>query len=162
MKTHNPGIIMNGVTGRMGTNQHLLRSIVAIRKQGGVKISDDEVIMPDPILVGRNQAKLEHLAALAGVTRFSTDLDSVLADASNQIYFDAQLTQLRAPAVQKAIAAGKHIYCEKPTGVTTVEAYALYQSAQKAGVKIVVLDRPNPLASRRHEAEAPDRHRLLR
>ncbi len=126
---------MNGVTGRMGTNQHLLRSIVAIRKQGGIKISDDEVIMPDPILVGRNQAKLEHLAAQAGVTRFSTDLDSVLADASNQIYFDAQLTQLRAPAVQKAIAAGKHIYCEKPTGVTTVEAYALYQSAQKAGVK---------------------------
>ena len=135
MKTHHLGIIMNGVTGRMGTNQHLLRSIVAIRKQGGVKLSDDEVIMPDPILVGRNQSKLEHLAAQAGVTRVSTDLDSVLADPNNQIYFDAQLTQLRAPAVQKAIAAGKHIYCEKPTGVTTAEAYELYQSAQKAGVK---------------------------
>ncbi|MES2463101.1 MAG: Gfo/Idh/MocA family oxidoreductase [Armatimonadota bacterium] len=135
MKTHNLGIIMNGVTGRMGTNQHLLRSIVAIRKQGGVKISDDEVIMPDPILVGRNKAKLEHLAAQAGVTRVSTDLDSVLADPNNQIYFDAQLTQLRAPAVKKAIAAGKHIYCEKPTGVTTEEAYELYQAAQKAGIK---------------------------
>lgn len=126
---------MNGVTGRMGTNQHLLRSIMAIRKQGGVKISDDEVIMPDPILVGRNKAKLEHLAAQAGATRVSTDLNSVLADPNNQIYFDAQLTQLRAPAVQKAIAAGKHIYCEKPTGVTTAEAYALYQAAQRAGIK---------------------------
>ena len=128
---------MNGVTGRMGTNQHLLRSIVAIRKQGGVKISDDEVIMPDPILVGRNKAKLEHLAAQAGVTRVSTDLDSVLADPNNQIYFDAQLTQLRAPAVMKAIAAGKHIYCEKPTGVTTEEAYELYQSAQKRASSMV-------------------------
>ncbi len=135
MKIHNLGIIMNGVTGRMGTNQHLLRSIVAIRKQGGVKISENEVIMPDPILVGRNQAKLEHLAAQAGVTHVSTDLDSVLADPNNQIYFDAQLTQLRAPAVKKAIDAGKHIYCEKPTGVTTEEAYELYQAAQKAGIK---------------------------
>jgi predicted dehydrogenase len=135
MKTHNLGIIMNGVTGRMGTNQHLLRSIVAIRQQGGVKISDDEVIMPDPILVGRNKAKLEQLAARAGVTRVSTDLDSVLADPNNHIYFDAQLTQLRAPAVKKAIEAGKHIYCEKPTGVTTEEAYELYQIAQKAGIK---------------------------
>ena len=36
LKTHQIGIIMNGVTGRMGTNQHLMRSIVAIREQGGV------------------------------------------------------------------------------------------------------------------------------
>jgi predicted dehydrogenase len=93
------GIIMNGVTGRMGTNQHLLRSIAAIRKQGGLKISDDLVIMPDPILVGRNEAKLAALAARAEVDRYTTDLDKALADDSNEIYFDAQLTQLRAPAV---------------------------------------------------------------
>src|SRR5665213_804369 len=86
------GIIMNGVTGRMGTNQHLLRSIAAIRKQGGVKIADDHVLMPDPILVGRNQAKLAALAEHAGVERYTTDLESALADPNDQVYFDAQLT----------------------------------------------------------------------
>src|SRR5450631_1665463 len=129
IKTHTLGVIMNGVTGRMGTNQHLLRSIPAIRSQGGVQISDNEVIMPDPILVGRSAAKLEALAARAGVTRWSTDLDATLADPHNSIYFDAQLTQLRAPAVEKAIVAGKNIYCEKPTGVSTEEAYELYLMA---------------------------------
>src|ERR1700722_2683196 len=101
------GVIMNGVTGRMGTNQHLLRSIAAIRKQGGVKLADDLVIMPDPILVGRNEAKLAALAERAGVERYTTNLDKALADDGNQIYFDAQLTQLRAPAVSKAINLGK-------------------------------------------------------
>lgn len=135
MKTHNIGVIMNGVTGRMGTNQHLIRSIMAIRQQGGVKLGDGETILPDPVLVGRNEAKLERLAQDTGATRWTTDLEGTLADPNNQIYFDAQLTQLRAPAVQKAIQAGKHIYCEKPTGVSTDEAYELYQAAKKAGVK---------------------------
>nr|WP_309685147.1 Gfo/Idh/MocA family oxidoreductase [Armatimonas sp.] len=129
------GVIMNGVTGRMGTNQHLLRSIVAIRDQGGVKIGDGESIVPDPILVGRNEKKLAALAARAGGVKYTTDLEGVLADPAYPIYFDAQLTQLRAPAVLKAIAAGKHIYCEKPSGTTTQEAYALYEAAKKAGVK---------------------------
>ena len=129
------GVIMNGVTGRMGTNQHLLRSIVAIRDQGGVKIGDGESIVPDPILVGRNEKKLAALAARAGGVKYTTDLEGVLADPAYPIYFDAQLTQLRAPAVMKAIAAGKHIYCEKPSGTTTQEAYALYEAAKKAGVK---------------------------
>ena len=129
------GVIMNGVTGRMGTNQHLLRSIVAIRDQGGVKIGDGESIVPDPILVGRNEKKLAELAARAGGVKYTTDLEGVLADPAYPIYFDAQLTQLRAPAVMKAIAAGKHIYCEKPSGTTTEEAYALYEAAKKAGVK---------------------------
>ena len=134
-KTYTVGVIMNGVTGRMGTNQHLLRSIAAIRGQGGVRLSDDQVIVPDPILVGRSAAKLEALAGRAGVERWSTELDAALADPYNSIYFDAQLTQLRAPAVAKAIKAGKHIYCEKPTGVSTEEAYDLYLMAKKAGVK---------------------------
>src|SRR5947208_7488825 len=113
MTTHKVGIIMNGVTGRMGTNQHLLRSVKAIIDQGGIRLGDAEVIMPDPILVGRNEPKLAALAARAGVRRFTTDLDAALADGSNQIYFDATLTGQRPIGVRKAIAAKKHVYCEK-------------------------------------------------
>ena len=129
------GIIMNGVTGRMGTNQHLLRSIVPIIKQGGVHYSPTESIMPDPILVGRNAIKVEALAKRAGVAKWTTDLDAVLADPAYSVYFDAQGTTFRADAVKKAIAAGKHVYCEKPTAVTTEAALELYQVAKAAGVK---------------------------
>ncbi len=132
---HQVGIIMNGVTGRMGTNQHLIRSICAIRKQGGVKISDGEFIMPDPILVGRNVSKLNALAKANGIERVTTDLESALADPFNTVYFDAQTTGRRADAVKKAIAAGKHVYCEKPTAVSTESAYEIYEIAKKAGVK---------------------------
>jgi predicted dehydrogenase len=133
--THHVGIIMNGVTGRMGTNQHLLRSIVAIIKQGGVRINDRESILPDPVLVGRNAARLEQLAAAAGVSHWTTDLGKALADTDNRIYFDAQITNLRVPAIRQAIKAGKHIYCEKPTALTTDEAYELYLLAEQKGVK---------------------------
>lgn len=135
VKTHKVGIIMNGVTGRMGTNQHLIRSIMAIIGQGGVKISEQESIMPDPILVGRNATKLEKLAQQTGAGRWSTNLDEALADPYNTVYFDSQLTNLRVPAVRKAIEARKHIYCEKPVAETTDEAYQLYQQAQGAGIK---------------------------
>lgn len=135
MQTHKLGIIMNGVTGRMGTNQHLIRSIMAIIAQGGVKLSDGEVILPDPILVGRNPGKLEKLAQQVGGARWSTDVAATLADPHNSIYFDAQLTNLRVPAVKQAIAAGKHIYCEKPTATRTADAYELYTLAKQAGVK---------------------------
>jgi predicted dehydrogenase len=135
IKTHKVGIVMNGVTGRMGTNQHLMRSIVAIIRQGGVKISDEEVILPDPILVGRNPAKLEALSNTSGVEKWTTDLESALADPHNIIYFDSQTTDRRADAVKRAIAAGKHIYCEKPTALTTEKAYELYALAKAAGVK---------------------------
>lgn len=135
MKTQTLGIIMNGVTGRMGTNQHLIRSIMALRSQGGLKLADGHVVMPEPVLVGRSESRLAELAERTGASHWTTDLDSVLADLGNQIYFDAQLTQLRAPAVAKAIAAGKHVYCEKPTGVSTQEAYTLYELAKTAGVK---------------------------
>lgn len=135
IQTHTLGIIMNGVTGRMGTNQHLLRSIVAIRKQGGVKLSDSEVIMPDPILVGRNEVKLQKLCELAGTSKWSTDIAAVLSDPQYSIYFDAQTTDRRVEWVTKAIQAGKHIYCEKPTALTATEAYALYELARETGVK---------------------------
>ncbi|TVR04553.1 MAG: gfo/Idh/MocA family oxidoreductase [Spirochaetaceae bacterium] len=129
------GIIMNGVTGRMGTNQHLARSIIAIREQGGVRLANGDTVMPDPILMGRNEEKLAALAKRFNVKRYTTDLDKVLADPANEIYFDAQLTQLRVPAVRKAIAAKKSIYCEKPTAETTADALALYHEAKAAGIK---------------------------
>jgi predicted dehydrogenase len=135
IRTHNIGIIMNGVTGRMGTNQHLMRSIMAIIQQGGLIIGESEVIMPNPILVGRNPAKLERLAAMSGVARWTTDLDKALADPNDTIYFDAQTTDRRVEAVKKAIAAGKHVYCEKPTATNTAEALELYKLAKAAGVK---------------------------
>jgi predicted dehydrogenase len=133
--THHIGIIMNGVTGRMGSNQHLMRSIVAIIRQGGVRVSDRETILPDPILVGRNAARLEQLADAAGIARWTTDLEKALADSHNQIYFDAQMTNLRVPSAREAIKAGKHIYCEKPTALTTDEAYELYLLAEEKAVK---------------------------
>ena len=133
--THRVGLIMNGVTGRMGTNQHLIRSIGAIIKQGGVRLSDAERILPDPILVGRNAAKLQQLAVSTGIAKWSTDLDNVLSDNKYPLYFDAQNTTRRYAAVKAAIAAGKDIYCEKPIAVTSAEAYDLYQLAQKARVR---------------------------
>jgi predicted dehydrogenase len=129
------GIIMNGVTGRMGTNQHLVRSILAIRAEGGVALADGTRIMPDPILVGRNAEKLAALARQHGVERITTDLDRALADRSDTVYFDAATTQLRKPNLEKAIAAGKHIYCEKPSAETLADALALYRLARDAGVK---------------------------
>jgi predicted dehydrogenase len=132
---HLVGIVMNGVTGRMGMNQHLIRSIVAIRRQGGVHLSDREVIMPEPVLVGRNPEKLEAAAGQAGVSKWTTDLDQALADPFNVVYFDAQTTNLRAPSIRKAIAAGKNVYCEKPSALTAQEAYDLYLLAERKGVK---------------------------
>ncbi len=135
MKEHKIGIIMNGVTGRMGTNQHLIRSIDAIIKQGGVRVSPNEVIMPDPILVGRSEDKLKELCARTSVTKYTTDLDQVLADKSYSVYFDAQTTGRRADGVRKAVAAGKHIYCEKPIAGDVQTAIELYELCKKAGVK---------------------------
>jgi predicted dehydrogenase len=126
---------MNGVTGRMGAHQHLERSILAIIAQGGVKISDSETIDPRPLLVGRNAAKLEALARDHGGLPWTTDLDAALGEAEYSIYFDAQTTDARAESVRKAIARGKHIYCEKPSAGSLEAAYELYQLAQKAGVK---------------------------
>lgn len=129
------GIIMNGVTGRMGTNQHLIRSIVAIRKQGGVQLPGGDVIMPNPILVGRNENKLRALAHAHGIERWSTDLSACLANPEDEIYFDAQATTLRAESIRAAIQAGKHIYCEKPTAPDSPTALALARLARRAGVK---------------------------
>src|SRR5579883_721844 len=129
------GIIMNGVTGRMGTNQHLVRSILAIREQGGVALPGGGRLLPDPILVGRNEAKLRELAEAHGVERYSTDLDRCLADPANAIYFDAQTTSRRAFSLRRAIEAGKHVYCEKPVAESFAEALALAKLARDRGVR---------------------------
>lgn len=135
MKVHTIGIVMNGVTGRMGTNQHLVRSILAIRKQGGVRLASGDIVMPDPVLVGRNEDKLRALAKTHEVARYTTDLAAALADSANQIYFDSQTTDRRVEGVRQAIAARKAIYCEKPIAVDTTTALALYQECRAAGLK---------------------------
>jgi predicted dehydrogenase len=135
METLRLGIIMNGVTGRMGTNQHLVRSICAIRDQGGVTLSDGRRVMPDPLLVGRNAGKLAALAKAHGITRTSTNLDAALTNADDILYFDAASTGLRPGLIKKAIAAGKHIYTEKPTAPTLAEALDIARAAKAAGVK---------------------------
>src|SRR5699024_6960609 len=132
---HNIGIIMNGVTGRMGTNQHLIRSIVAICNQGGVELDNGDVIMPDPILVGRREQRLRELAEEHGFSRWTTEVEAALADEYNQIYFDAQTTSRREDSICQAIKAGKHIYCEKPTATSTEGALKLAKMARDAGLK---------------------------
>ncbi len=129
------GIVMNGVTGRMGTNQHLARSICAIRDQGGVELADGRRVMPDPILVGRNAAKLEALAQQYGIARISTDLDAALANRDDIVYFDAASTGLRPALIARAIATGKHIYTEKPVAPTLAQALELVRLAARNGVK---------------------------
>jgi len=126
---------MNGVTGRMGLNQHLVRSILAIRREGGVQLSDGSRLMPDPILAGRNAEKLEQIASEHGLKRWTTDLQSALQNPDDSIYFDAQLTALRAPSVEVAIKAGKHVYCEKPLADDSTTALRLLSLARAAGIK---------------------------
>src|SRR5678810_1396731 len=129
------GIVMHGVTGRMGMNQHLIRSILEIRKQGGVALKDGTRLIPDPLLVGRNAAKVEELARKHGVARWTTDLDAALKSNDDTIFFDAASTQLRPKLLKRAIAAGKHIYCEKPVSTTLKESMDLYRAARKARIK---------------------------
>jgi len=126
---------MNGVTGRMGMNQHLMRSIVEIIRQGGVQMSSGERIVPDPLLVGRSEEKLKKLSERSGVMNWTTDLDSVLEDPAYQVYFDAQSTGLRAAAISRAVAHGKHIYCEKPLTTSVEEALQLFRICEEKGVK---------------------------
>ena len=129
------GIVMHGVTGRMGMNQHLVRSILEIRKQGGVALKDGTRLMPDPLLVGRNPGKLESLATEHGIERWTTDLGRALESREDEIFFDAASTKLRPKLLRQAIKAGKHVYCEKPVATTLAEAIGLVKAAKKAKVK---------------------------
>ncbi|MFF3398064.1 Gfo/Idh/MocA family protein [Streptomyces sp. NPDC002659] len=146
-------IAMNGVTGRMGYRQHLVRSLLAIREQGGLVLGDGDVLWPEPVLVGRREHALREIAERHGLAHVSTDLDAVLADDSIDIYFDAQVTSARARAIRQAVAAGKHIYTEKPTATGLAEALELARLADAAGIKHgVVQDKiflPGPLKLKR-------------
>jgi predicted dehydrogenase len=129
------GIIMHGVTGRMGYNQHLVRSIAAIRTAGGVVLPNGDRAMPDPILVGRNADKLAEIAKLHHIERHTTDLDAALANPQDAIFFDSGSTQMRVDLLTRAIAAGKHIYCEKPISETLDEALGVARLAKARGIK---------------------------
>jgi predicted dehydrogenase len=128
-------IAMNGVTGRMGYRQHLVRSILAIREAGGLDLPDGTTLMPEPILIGRNEAKLRRMAEQHKLERWTTSVEEALSSDSVEIYFDSAVTSAREPAVKAAIAAGKHIYCEKPTATTLAGALELGRLARDAGVK---------------------------
>ena len=128
------GVIMNGVTGRMGMNQHLARSVMAIRQEGGVHLADGTRVIPDPILVGRNAEKLRKLAIDHGVERWTTDLDEALRNPDDAVFFDAASTKLRPTLLKKALTAKKHVYCEKPVATSLAQALDLYRAAKKAGV----------------------------
>jgi predicted dehydrogenase len=127
-------IAMNGVTGRMGYRQHLLRSILPIRDAGGIQLSDGSRVAVEPILVGRNQAKITELAERHKIEHWSTDLDAVIADPTVDVLFDASMTSLRAATLRRAMTAGKHVFTEKPTAETLAEAVELARIAERAGV----------------------------
>ena len=127
------GVIMNGVTGRMGGNQHLSRSIMAIRENGGIRMKDGSVLMPEPLLIGRNEEKLRAMASKHGGLEWTTDLDAALRDKDYQVYFDSGTTLLREKNVHEALAAGKSVYCEKPLALNTAGAVQLAEAAQRAG-----------------------------
>jgi predicted dehydrogenase len=129
------GIAMNGVTGRMGMNQHLIRSIVEIRHRGGIRLDDGTVIWPEPVLVGRDAEKLERLAREHGIERWTSDVEAAIADPACEVFFDSATTAARPGLVEKAIRAGKHVYCEKPLAPTLDEALHIARLAREAGVK---------------------------
>ncbi len=129
------GIIMHGVTGRMGMNQHLIRSVLAIRDQGGVLLGNGTRLMPDPIIVGRNEAKIAELAKAHGIERYTTDMAAALANPDDTLFFDAASTQLRPELLRQAIDAGKHIYCEKPISEKLEQALDIANYAKSRGVK---------------------------
>ena len=129
------GLIMHGITGRMGYNQHLVRSILAIREQGGVALGNGDRLLPDPIIVGRDADKLERIAKTHGIARWTTDLGKALANPEDTVFFDAGTTQMRAGLIGKAIDAGKHVYCEKPISDDLHTALALARKARSSGLK---------------------------
>ena len=155
------GIIMNGVTGRMGKNQHLVRSVKAIMDEGGLLLPGGDRLMPDPILVGRNPTKMEALARETGIERWSTSLDDCLENPDDSLYFDAVLTQHRAENIKKAIAAGKHIYTEKPTAESLEDALELGPTRASSGRQKRRGSR-QAVSARPSETQTPGRRGLFR
>ena len=142
------GIIMYGVTGRMGTNQHLVRSILAIQKQGGVALKNGDRLMPDPILVGRNADKVKALAEAHGVKRWTTDLAGALKNPEDSLFFDAASTQMRPKLLKQAIKAGKPLFIDKPVAGSLADALEIYQLAQEAKVPVFSSSSPRMRAGK--------------
>lgn len=142
MATHRLGLVMHGVTGRMGLNQHLKRSILAIRDAGGVPLRSGDRVVPEPLLLGRNEAKLRAIADETGLGSYTTDYDAAIGSSEHTLFFDAGATLMRPELLSKAIAAGKHVYCEKPVAGSLAAAAAACARAEAAGVKTgVVMDK---------------------
>ena len=135
MATTRLGIIMHGITGRMGYNQHLVRSICAIRAAGGVPLSNGDRVMPDPILVGRDHEKVTAIAKACGIERVAANVDDAFRNTGDSVFFDAGSTAMRFELLSKAIKAGKHVYAEKPVSETLDQALALARLARDTGVK---------------------------
>jgi predicted dehydrogenase len=127
-------VALNGVTGRMGYRQHLVRSLLSIREQGGVPLGDGTTVYPEPILVGRSEERLRAIAERHGLERWTTSLDEVLADPAVDVYFDTQVTSAREASLLKAIEAGKHVYTEKPLADSVAGALRLASAAEAAGI----------------------------
>ena len=119
MSTKKIHVIIEGATGRLGNMQHL-RSLLNIRKEGGLLLKNGDKLIPEPVLLGRNADKLKALAELHAID-WSTDRAACLADKNNEIYFDASLTAGRFERAQTAMQAGKHIYLEKPIAESLVD-----------------------------------------
>ena len=134
MTTRTLRIAMNGITGRMGYRQHLVRSILPIREQGGITLADGTRVQVEPVLVGRNADKVREIATRHGVELWSTDLDTVIDDPATDVVFDASMTSLRAATLAHAMTAGKHVYTEKPTAETLAEAVDLARLGERTGV----------------------------
>ncbi len=128
------GIIVNGATGRIGSTQHLANALVPIRDAGGLACGGD-LIMPKLLLVGRNTEKLSGIAQRYGIEEVTTDLDAALARPGYPVFLDAAATRQRVETLHKAIAAGKHIYSEKPVAPTVAEGLALLQATESKGLK---------------------------
>ena len=146
------GIIINGATGRIGSTQHLANALVPLIAEGGLPIGPDR-LLPRLLLVGRDADRVRAVARAHGLADWRTDLDFALASSDHSIFFDAAATAQRSPTLQKAIAAGKHVYSEKPLAPTVAQARALLEQAQARGLKHGVVEDKLGLPGLRQLAE---------
>jgi predicted dehydrogenase len=152
MPQQTTGIIIHGATGRIASTQHLANALVPIIAEGGLAIGPDRLV-PRLLLVGRDAKRLAALAQTYGISESTTDLDAALASRDHSLFFDAAPTAQRFSTLQKAIAAGKHVYSEKPLAPTLAQAKALLREAQARALKHGVVEDKLGLPGLRRLAE---------